>query len=127
GGKGNAEAVLSVLESLLNTKEWGEYFVGFKFPYAFYSPNEYKKWIRQIGFKERRVELIPKDMIHQGRTGLEGWIRTTWLPYTQRIPEDERNKFIEQFVDIYLTKNPPDEFDHVCVKMSRLEVEIEKP
>ncbi|MCJ7622321.1 MAG: class I SAM-dependent methyltransferase [Anaerolineaceae bacterium] len=28
GGKGNAEAVLSVLESLLNTKEWGEYFAG---------------------------------------------------------------------------------------------------
>ncbi len=127
GGQGNAEAVLDVLGELIRTDEWCEYFKGFDFPYAFYSPNEYKNWIRQIGFKERRVELIPKDMIHRGREGLEGWIRTTWLPYTQRIKEDNRNRFIEQIAENYLKENPADEFGNVHIKMYRLEVEIEKP
>jgi trans-aconitate methyltransferase len=127
GGKGNAEAILAVLERLLKTKMWCEYFRGFNFSYAFYSPNEYKKWICQIGFNERRIELIPKDMIHQSRGDLEGWIRTTWLPYTQRIPEDNRSIFIEQIIDTYLIESPPDEFGNIHVKMSRLEVEIEKP
>jgi hypothetical protein len=66
-------------------------------------------------------------MIHQSRGDLEGWIRTTWLPYTQRNPEDIRIEFIEHIIDIYLIENPPDEFGKINVKMSRLEVEIKKP
>jgi len=127
GGQGNAEGILAVLDDLIQTKEWCEHFRGFEFPYAFYSPEEYKKWIQQIGFKEHHTVLVPKDMIHQGRDGLEGWIRSTWLPYTQRINERNRNKFIEQIAAAYIKKDPPDEDGSIHVKMSRLEVEIEKP
>ena len=127
GGKGNAEAILSVLERLIKTERWCESFRGFNFSYTFYSPNEYKRLIQQVGFNERRIELIPKNMIHHGRAGLEGWIRTAWLPYTQRIPVVNRYEFIEQIVDSYTTENPPDKFDNIHVKMWRLKVEIEKP
>ena len=29
-------------------------------------------------------------MVHQGQAGLEGIIRNTWLPYTERLPEHLR-------------------------------------
>jgi hypothetical protein len=40
-------------------------------------------------------------MSHEGREGLTGWIRTTWLPYTQRMPEKMREEFIKEIVDAY--------------------------
>ena len=127
GGKGNAQAILDILYKLIQSKAWKSYFIDFSFPYAFYSPAEYKNWINQIGFKERRIELIPKDMIHENRDDLAGWIRTTWLPYTQRIPEHDREDFINQLVEDYIIAHGCDIADHIHVSMSRLEVEIEKP
>jgi trans-aconitate methyltransferase len=72
------------------------------------------------------VELIPKDAKHEGRSGLESWIRTTWLPYTHRVPEKERELFITQLADNYLKDHPADKNDIVHVDMMRLEVEAVK-
>jgi hypothetical protein len=44
--------------------------------------------MRDAGLAAGRVELIPKDMTHDGRAGLAGWLRTTWMPYLQRLPAD---------------------------------------
>lgn len=63
---------------------------------------DYKIWLRQSGFAIERMDLVPKDMTHQGVEGLAGWIRTAWMPFTKYVPEPERNEFITQFVDLYL-------------------------
>ncbi|MCP4750103.1 MAG: SAM-dependent methyltransferase, partial [Proteobacteria bacterium] len=73
-----------------------------------------------------RVELIPKDMVHNGQSGLEGWIRTTWLPYTLRIPSEQREGFINELASQYIEKNPADANGGVHVDMIRLEVEATK-
>ena len=36
-------------------------------------------------------------MEHAGIESLKGWIRTTWLPYTQRVPEEERENSLILF------------------------------
>jgi len=76
----------------------------------------------KAGFQEVRVELIPKDAIHKDRSAFEGWIRTTWLPYTQRLPEEKRDAFIAQIADEYLQQYSVDENGSVHVHMMRLEV-----
>jgi trans-aconitate 2-methyltransferase len=126
GGRGNAADVVAVLDKLPQALEWRDYFEGFSFPYGFYGPDEYQEWLRKAGLQARRVELIPKDMIHQGQEGLAGWIRTTWLPYTQRVPEERREAFVAQLVDKYLERHPVDEQGLVHVRMVRLEVEALK-
>jgi hypothetical protein len=83
-------------------------------------------WLREAGLDAKRVELIPKDAAHQGRSGFESWIRTTWLPYTQQVPEEKREIFISQLADDYLWQHPADENDVVHVNMMRLEVEALK-
>ena len=126
GGRGNAAQVIAVAESVIASREWRGYFEEFSFPYGFYGPDEYREWLREAGLQARRVELIPKDAVHQGREGFEGWFRTTWLPYTQRVPEEKREAFVAQLVDQYLERRPVDEQGLVHVRMVRLEVEAVK-
>ena len=72
-------------------------------------------------------ELIPKDMIQKGKEGLAGWIRTTWLPYTERIPENMRNNFINELINSYNNRFPIDDNGLFHIKMVRLEVEAVNP
>jgi trans-aconitate methyltransferase len=123
GGRGNAAGLLSLLAEMMRESQWCEYYGGFVFPYAFYGPEEYLPWLEEAGLERLRVELIPKDMTHKGAAGLEGWIRTTWLPYTQRVPEPLREQFIHQLATSYLAVHPLDEAGLAHVAMVRLEVE----
>jgi len=123
GGRGNAAEIIEVLEMMMKDKKWESYFTCFSFPYGFYGPEEYGAWLKEAGLKSKRIELIPKDMVHQGRRGLSTWIRTTWLPYTQRVPETLRQEYIEEIVDHYLKKHPIAEDGTINIQMIRLEIE----
>lgn len=127
GGKGNAAAMLEVVEDLITQEQYRGYFTGFYFPYAFFAPEEYSRLLIQAGLKPVRVELISKDMKFQDAEGLTGWIRTTWLPYTQRIPEKFRDHFIKEITGNYLKRHPKGSDGAIHMEMKRLEVEAEKP
>ncbi len=126
GGRGNVASIISVLNEMKKIPRWQPYFSGFEFPYGFHDAGDYKKWLKQAGFHSIRAELIPKDMTHAGPPKLAGWIRTTWLPYTQRIPEMQREAFINELADAYIQKFPPDKDGKIHVQMVRLEVEATK-
>ena len=120
GGKGNAQDVFSVLDYLLEEERWKPFFKDFKFPYGFYGPEDYEKWLLEVGLKPERVELLSKDMKLQGREGLTGWIRTTWQPYTQRLPIDLRDLFVMEIADRYLESHPLDEAGAVAILLAIL-------
>jgi trans-aconitate methyltransferase len=122
-GKGNAASLVTVLDELIVAEEWQLYFTDFTFPYGFYGPELYKIWLKEAGLHPERVELIAKDMSYPERAGLEGWLRTTWMPYTERVPVERREAFITQVVDRYLAEHPVDSKGYVHVDMMRLEVE----
>lgn len=123
GGAGNASAVIATLEHLISSPAWHGYFHGFEFPYHFHSPADYALWLPEAGFKVVRCRLAEKDMIHDNPSGLAGWIRTTWMPYTQRLPQELQEQFISDVVSQYLSDHPADSSQHTHVKMIRLEVE----
>ncbi|MBN2403817.1 MAG: methyltransferase domain-containing protein [Spirochaetes bacterium] len=123
GGKGNAKDILNAVEESMRAKKWQKYFNDFSFPYCFCSPDEYEKFLDEAGLVPKRLELIPKDMNQKGRNGLAGWIRTTWLPYTDRIPMESRADFIDEIIDLYSKSFPADNAGFFHVKMIRLEVE----
>ncbi len=126
GGEGNALEVLQIFSELITSKPWSIYFNDFYNPYFFYGLQDYKAWLQKSEFVIKRLELTPKDMIHQGKEGLAGWIRTTWMPFTQCVPEDKHDNFIAQFVNLYLEKNPLDSQGLTHVSMVRLEVDAYK-
>ena len=126
GGRGNAATILGIMDGIVKEDKWSRFFEGFTFPYGFYGPEEYRRWLGVLDFKAARVELVPKDMVHAGEKELASWLRTTWLPYTQRIPELLRDEFVLEVVDRYSREYPPDGDGNIHVSMVRLEVEAEK-
>jgi len=126
GGKGNAAGIIDVFSELQTEKNWNSYFKGFNSPFYFPETNEYEAIIKDCGLTLNRIELIPKKKEHEGIDSLKGWIRTTWLPYTQRVPEAEREKFIDIASKKYIKKYSANSEDIINVQMIRLEVEAVK-
>jgi trans-aconitate 2-methyltransferase len=123
GGDGNAVEILAVIDEIITSAEWREYYKGFRFPYYFYAVEPYEHWLPESGYKAVRIQLIPKDMVHPGPEGLIGWLRTTWFPYTDRLPEHLRENFLSEIVSNYLKRQPLDAEGKTHVAMVRLEVE----
>lgn len=126
GGEGNGAEIIRAAEEVIQSSKWARYFTDFSFPYAFYAPEEYRRWLEETGLCPVRAELIPKDMTHDDPDALAAWLQTVFLPYTERVPETERQRFIEEVVERYLEQHPVDEKGRTHVRMVRLEVEAEK-
>jgi trans-aconitate 2-methyltransferase len=123
GGRGNAADVFLAIETVIRSPQWAQHFRAFTPPYYFYGPEKYEEWLPVSGFRAVRVELIQKDMRHQGVDGLLGWLRTTWFPYTDRLPVELRNAFLAEVVSTYMAAHAIDVLGNTHVRMVRLEVE----
>ena len=126
GGKGNANGIERVLKQVAGRRGWCSFFDDFQRPYGFLGTEEYERLLVDAGFIAKRIELIPKDMEQDGKEGLAGWIRTTWLPFTERIPEANRDGFVDEVCSEYVAQFPKDAQGKVHIAMVRLEVEAEK-
>lgn len=126
GGTGNAAAAFETLKEMAALEEWLPYLKDAESPYNFLSDKDYEKLIPEKGFKPLRIELLKKDMVHDGIEGLKGFIRTTWLPFTSRIPEEKREQFIAETARHFISKYPPDKESKVHIGMVRLEAEAVK-
>lgn len=125
GGRGNAAEVHSVMDEIRSLPEWSRYFEAFGFPYSFYGPEEYAGWLREAGLEPLRVELVSRPMRHTPDQ-FGGWLTTTWMPYTSRIPGVDRPRFIAQVVDRFVCLWPPDDEGILTVPMIRLNVDALK-
>lgn len=123
GGKGNAEQVFKALLSVIRRPAWRPFFRQLERPYFFYPHEDYQAWLPKAGFQLVRIQLAPKDAVHESREAFKAWLRTTWIPYTQHVPEELRSEFIEAVVGCYLKAHPADSKGAVHVRMVRLEVE----
>jgi trans-aconitate 2-methyltransferase len=114
------------LRDLQKNQEWRHFFSDFQLSYGFHGSQEYSQWLRESGFEPVRVELVRKDMEHDGESGLAGWVRKTWMPFTERIPENKRDQFIRELVSAYIKQVPLDANGKAHVAMVRLKVEATK-
>ena len=126
GGRGNGDAIFAVAREMIDEPSWCGYFEGFEFPWGFYGPEEYAPWCREAGLRPSRIELLPKTMTQDGPEGLAAWIRTTWMPFTARVPEERRESFITEAARRYIARHPLDPEGRAAVLMVRLEVEASK-
>jgi trans-aconitate methyltransferase len=127
GGRGNVTAMGVAMARVMGSAQWVSCFKGFSFPYGFYGPEEYAGWLREARLLPVRLEILHKDMSFGTEAALAGWIRTTWMPFTSRVPEPAREDFISQVVQTFVESNPAGEDGSFHIDARRLEVEAEKP
>jgi hypothetical protein len=96
-------------------------------PWYFFGPEEYRVWLQDVGFTMPRVELVPRPMRQPRLAGLESWLRTAWMPYADRLPQDHRAAFVSRVAHQVLERCPPGEDGSVLLPMVNLEVEAWKP
>jgi len=126
GARNGMPEFMAALEQVLALPQWHDYFADFSCPYGFKSVEDYQRWLPAAGFVIKRLELIEKHALHVDTEAFKGWIRTTWLPYTDRVPQAKQIQLIEAIATQYLASNPADANGRVSVLMIRLEVEAEK-
>ena len=125
GGRGNVAEAQAVVAEVAARPRWRGRFKGFAPPHHFFGPEEYEAWLPAAGFAVTRLELFPRDMPHAGRAALLGWLRTTWFPYTDCLPAESRDAFIDEVATAYGAAHPPDESGVYHVRLVRLEVEAQ--
>jgi trans-aconitate methyltransferase len=126
GGKGNAQDVFVALQPEMRLHRWREFFRKMPRPYFFYAPGDYEKWLPRFGFAIQKLQLVLKDAAYPGADGFAAWLRTAWIPYVQRVPENLREEFIAAVTQRYLAQHPPDEQGKVHARMVRLEIDAVK-
>ena len=122
GGQGNAHDVFLALRPEMRLTRWRDFFRKMPVPYFFYAPGDYEQWLPECGLKIQALKLAPKDAAYAGAEDFATWLRTTWLPFVQRVPEPLREEFIAAVTARYLAKHPPDAAGQVHVRMVRLEL-----
>jgi trans-aconitate 2-methyltransferase len=127
GGRGTAAAVHRALADFQREGPWAPYLADVVAPHHFFGPEEYGRWLAEAGLQARRVELTAKQMRHADTTALEGWLRTTWMPYLERIPDDARAAFVTELAEGVGRGCDTAEDGSIILPMVNLEVEAEKP
>jgi trans-aconitate 2-methyltransferase len=120
-GKSNAKGILDIFAELMSLDHWQKYFHNFHDIYSFYNNKDYSIWLEEARFKVEQLKLIPQDITHPGRDGLKDWISTIWTPFTHRVPIEQRDDFVDQFVDQYLANYPLDKWGYSHVTMVKQE------
>ncbi len=126
GGQGNAHEVFLAFRPELRLARWRGFFRKMPLPYFFYPPGDYEKWLPRFGFRILRVQLAPKDATYDGPAGFAAWLRATWLPFTQRVPEYLREEFISAVTQRYVVRHLPDAAGRIRVRLVRLEIDAVK-
>jgi trans-aconitate methyltransferase len=125
GGRGNAQEVFAVLRGRMRARRWRAYFRRIQTPYFFFRPEEYARWLERCGYRVLAIRLVQKVTAFPKQT-LVAWLRTTWLPYTQRVPETIRAEFIGDIASHYVTEHPVDANGHTQLRMVRLELDASR-
>ena len=92
-------------------------------PHRFLGPPEYEPWLAAAGLTATRVELVRKPMRLRNLEALEGWLRTTWMHYTERLPLEARTEFLRELAQRVKQDCTTGEDGDLLMPMVNLEVE----
>jgi trans-aconitate 2-methyltransferase len=120
-----AEFVLAITTHARDPR-WAAFFENFEMPYGFYGLEEYRALLDRFGFVVERLELVERDVTHQGREAFEGWVRTTGMPYLHRVKPEQRPAFMRELIDRYLGRHPIDAQGLIHARMVNLLVKATK-
>jgi trans-aconitate methyltransferase len=126
GGHGNTREVIAAFEEVTARPRWRAAYANFESTYGFYTAEQYAGWLSDAGLDVVEARLVPKSMVHADRDALVGWLRTAWHPYTSPIAQSERADLIDEVVDCYLSRSPPDANGAIHVALVRLQVQARK-
>lgn len=126
GGRGTSSLVHAALARLSEAGSWATFLAGAASPHHFRGPEDFEPQLDRAGFQLTRIELVHKPMRHADRTALTGWLRTTWMTYTERCPPDRREAFLSELTDRITPGLTVADDGALLMPMINLEIEANK-
>jgi trans-aconitate methyltransferase len=126
GGRGTAALPRKAIAELIVEPRWSAFLADASSPHYFFGPAEYLPWLAEAGLHADRVELVPKPMCLANVQALEGWLRTTWMTYWQRLPIEERPDFLHEFTERVRAGCKMADGGELLMPMVNLEIEARK-
>ena len=77
--------------------------------YQFYSLAEYRKMLKALGFCINSVEVFSCPINDRSKQEIKQRIEKNWISLTSRIPPEIYDIFVEDLVNIYMERNPPNQ------------------
>jgi len=126
GGRGTAALVYETLARLSDNGPWSAFLAGAVSPHHFRGPEDFEAPLERAGFVVTRIELVRKPIRHVNPIALTGWLRTTWMTYTDRCPADRRDAFLSELTDRIAPQLTIAEDGALLMPMVNLEIEATK-
>lgn len=114
-----------VLEATRRSPRWAQYFTRYRTPYVHVSPERYASLAKDGGLQVERIETERKQWDFETRQGFVDWARITFVEWTRMVPEAERDRFIDDVLDVYAQVG--DEVGPNIFVFYQMEVELRRP
>jgi len=113
--------MLAAFEDLLNQDPWKEYVKDYKSARAKYPAQEYEKLLKEAGFSECQVETVERTHLFMNKRDFIDWYKA-FSPLLEYIPQNKRNKFLEDFAECYIKHIPLNVMG--CISLTQKELFI---
>lgn len=122
---GLPKAMQQALDKTISSKHWKSYFATFSAPWKFYQADEYRTLLVNTHFTVARLDVTTKHELFPSRAIFHGFLKQ-WFPYLRPLPVDQKDQFLTELLDNYLSILPTDEMGRVSFIVDRIEVEAIK-
>jgi trans-aconitate 2-methyltransferase len=105
---GNLKGADYLIEEVRARPRWAGFFENFRDPFAHFAPEQYRGMAERAGFAVERLEVERCTRDFGSREEFLAFFRTTSYEWTKRLPEHEREAFVNDSLDCYAEHNGSD-------------------
>jgi len=118
-GEGCNNSLHFVLQELLLHSKWKELK---NLNYQFSSPAEYREMLKAVGFSTNSLEIYSYPLKDNSKTEIKQRVEKVGFSLSTRIPPEIYDTFLEELVNIYMERNPPNQSGLIESKAEWLEI-----
>jgi trans-aconitate methyltransferase len=119
---GAEKSLEDTIEVTRGSPRWSRFFAGFRRPFVHFLPEEYARLCAAAGLRVEHEEVRRERWDFGSRAGFADFCRATFVEWTQRLDEGERDAFIADVLDRYAALSADTPADANAFKFLQLEV-----
>jgi trans-aconitate methyltransferase len=123
---GTRRSLEDVIEDTCAAAQWRSWFADHRAPFVHPDAGAYAALARAAGFTVKGAGLAHEAWDFGSRPAFAHFAAGTFVAWTNRLPEDRRDTFIDDVLDRYAAVQPPPPVENAFV-FDQLEIELEKP
>jgi trans-aconitate 2-methyltransferase len=98
---GERPSLESVAMRICQSPRWASLFDGFAAPFIHVAPDGYAELAASAGLTLTKLTVTDREWDYGSRNGFEQWCSVGCTAWTDRVPVEDRGRFIDELVEAY--------------------------